>query len=271
MTTRSQRRGGRRRVSVRWVLLGIFATLVGLYLILPTLFIIPMSFNASTSLGPLKSGWTLHWYQDLFSTPSWGETALVSLEVGVLSSLLATVLGTAGTLGLFRISPRYRGLIRGLSIAPMIIPPVILGVGLYVLFLRIGLYRTLPGFVFAHTVLTTPFVVVSVSATLQQFDTQQERAAAILGANPWQRFTRVVLPQIRPGVVSGALFAFVTSWDEVVVSTFLVAPGLKTLPVEMWIQSRTSVTPTLAALSTLLMLISTVALVAMARLQRGRR
>lgn len=260
-----------RRPTARWLLLGAFTTLVGAYLVLPTLFIVPMSLNASPTLGTLKDGWTTAWYRQLVEDPVWARTALISLEVGVASTAIATVLGTLATVGMFRVSARVRTLVQGLSLAPMVIPPVILGIGLYVLFLRIGVYGTPTGFVLGHAVLALPFVVVSVSAALSEFDPAQEKAAAVLGAPPVMAFLRVVLPQIAPGIVAGALFGFVTSWDEVVVSTFLVSPGLKTLPVEMWTQSRTTLTPVLAALSTVLMVVSTIVLVVVSRLQaRGK-
>ncbi|WP_028245749.1 ABC transporter permease [Pseudoclavibacter soli] len=266
-TTRSPRR----RVQVRWVLLGIAAGLIGLYLILPTLFIIPMSLTESPTLGQFRGGWTLHWYQQLIEDPVWGRTALVSLQVGLIATVFATVLGTAAAMGITKASKRVRGLIQGLTMAPMIIPAVIVGIGLYVLFLKIGLYGTLLGFAIGHTVICIPFVMVAVGASIAQFDPNQVRAASILGAGPVTTFFRVTLPQIMPGVIAGALFAFVTSWDEVVVSTFLVSPRLKTLPVEMWTQSRTTLTPTLAALSTVLMIISTLALVGLTRLQKGSK
>lgn len=256
-----------RRLHLRHVVLGSVVALISLYLVLPTIFIIPMSVNASPSLGTMTEGWTLDWYRQLFEDPVWGRTALVSLKVGALSTLVATVAGTLLGLALVRISPRYHMALRGMSLLPMVVPPVILGIGLYILFLRLDLYGTLIGFVLGHAVLALPFVVVSVSASLAEFDPGQERAALVLGATPRQAFVRVVLPQIVPGIVSGALFGFVTSWDEVIVSTFLASPGLKTLPVEMWTQSRTTLTPVLAALSTLLMLFSTGVLVLVNKLQ----
>lgn len=261
----------RPRLQLRHLLLGAFVGLVVLYLILPTLFIIPMSLNSSPSLGTLKDGWTLRWYLALAQDPVWRKTASISLQVGLASTALATVVGTAFTLGLVRLSPRIRAFLQGLSLAPLAIPPVILGIGLYILFLNLDLYRTMASFILAHAVLALPFVVVSVSASLSEFDPDQERAALVIGATPLQTFRRVVLPQIAPGIIAGALFGFVSSWDEVVVSTFLVSPGMKTLPVEMWTQSRTTLTPVLAALSTVLMVISTMLLLVISRLQsRGK-
>ncbi|MFD1210712.1 ABC transporter permease [Arthrobacter sp. GCM10027362] len=261
----------KRDISVRWIALTAVASLVGLYLILPTLLIIPMSFSDSSSLGRISGHWTLKWYQELVEKKDWARAAGVSLQVAALSTILATVLGTAATFGLFKLSPRVRAFMQGTSMAPLIIPPVIIGIGVYILMLKLGLFGTLQSLVIGHAVLSIPFVIVAVSTSLAQFDPSQEQAAAILGARPWTRFRRVVFPQILPGIVAGALFAFVTSWDEVVVSTFLVSPNFRTLPVEMWIQARTTVTPVLAALSTVLMVVSTLALVGMFRLQRTRK
>lgn len=258
------------KVPFRHVMLGLFVALVGLYLLLPTIFIIPMSLNASPSLGTMTDGWTFRWYQQLFSDPVWGSTALVSLQVGILATAIATVAGTLLSLALSRVLPQFRVALQGMSLAPMVVPPVILGIGLYILFLKLDLYGSMFGFVLGHAVLALPFVVVSVTASLAEFDPAQEKAALVLGAQPRQAFVRVVLPQIVPGIASGALFGFVTSWDEVIVSTFLTAPGLRTLPVEMWTQSRTTLTPVLASLSTLLMVVSTGALLLVNMLQ-GRK
>ena len=258
------------KVPFRHVMLGLFVALVGLYLLLPTIFIIPMSLNASPSLGTMTDGWTFRWYQQLFSDPVWGSTALVSLQVGILATAIATVAGTLLSLALSRVLPQFRVALQGMSLAPMVVPPVILGIGLYILFLKLDLYGSMFGFVLGHAVLALPFVVVSVTASLAEFDPALEKAALVLGAQPRQAFVRVVLPQIVPGIVSGALFGFVTSWDEVIVSTFLTAPGLRTLPVEMWTQSRTTLTPVLASLSTLLMVVSTGALLLVNMLQ-GRK
>jgi putative spermidine/putrescine transport system permease protein len=258
-------------IQPRWIALSAITIITGLYLILPTLFIIPMSFSGASSLGRFNGQWTLKWYEELITGENWAKAAGVSLQVGLLSTALATVLGTAATLGLFKLQPRVRAFFQSLSLAPVIIPPVIIGIGIYVLMLKWGMFGSLLSLVVGHTVLAIPFVIVAVSTSLSQFDPAQEHAAAILGARPWTRFWRVVFPQILPGIVAGALFAFVTSWDEVVVSTFLVSPNFRTLPVEMWIQARTTVTPVLAALSTILIILSTLALVGMLRLQREKR
>lgn len=259
----------RRRVQPRWVLLGVVAALIGVYLMLPTLIVIPMSLNASSVLGVFGDGWTLDWFAEIFTNRGWAETALTSLQVGLGTTVLATSVGTAAALGLQRVAARWRLPITALIVSPMIIPPVIIGIGTYVLFLRWYLDGSVLGLTLAHSVLALPFVVVTVSATLSQLDPVYERAAASLGASPWTRFRRVTLPLIAPGMFAGALFAFVTSWDEVVVSIFLTDAQTRTLPVFMWTQVRTQLTPTLAAVGVFLTLLSILALVSMRRLQKG--
>ncbi|WP_148573290.1 ABC transporter permease [Nocardioides caldifontis] len=256
-----------RTVPARWLALRAVAVLVGLFLIVPTLMVVPMSFNGSSTLGVLNGDWTTRWYSDLFGDPRWRAAAANSLKIALGTTALSLLLGTLAAWGLSK-GTRFGELIRGASLAPVVIPPVILGVGMYTVLLRWELTGSLTGLVLAHTVLALPFVIVSVSASFAQLDPVYERAAMSLGANGFQRFVRVVVPLVAPGVVAGGLFAFVTSWDEIVVAIFLTDASTRTLPVEMWIQMRTQVTPTLAALGTALFALSTVALLAMQLLRR---
>jgi putative spermidine/putrescine transport system permease protein len=256
--------------SARWAILTVAAVLTGAFLILPTLIVVPMSFNDSSTLGTFDGSWSLQWYRDLFGSPEWRLAAANSLQVALGTTVAATVLGTLAAWGF----SKMRGMaqvFRAGSLAPVIIPPIILGVGLYSVFLTWQLTGSILGLVIAHTVLALPFVVIAVGASFAQLDPVYERAAESLGATSWQRLRAVVLPLVLPGVVAGALFAFVTSWDEVVVSIFLTDASTRTLPVEMWIQVRTQVTPTLAALGTCLLLISSLALIAMHVLRRNDR
>lgn len=259
-----------RRMTIRHAVLGVFVALVALYLVLPTLVIIPMSFNGSSTLGVFNADWTAEWYQNLVTDPAWGRAASTSLQVAIGTTILSTALGTAAAMGVQRLPERVRLVVLGLLLSPLIIPPVIIGIGLYVLYLRWYLDGTVPGLVAAHTILSVPFVVVTVSASLTQIDPVYERAAASLGASPWVRFRRVLLPMMAPGIFGGALFAFVSSWDEVVISIFVTNAGTRTLPVLMWSQVRTQVTPTLAAIGVLLTVLSLIALVATRRLTKGQ-
>lgn len=259
-----------KKIQIRWVLLGLFATLVGIYLMLPTLIVIPMSLNASSVLGVFGDGWTFDWFREIVTDPGWGTTALTSLQVAIGTVLVASTVGTAAALGLQRVNAKWRLPITAVIVSPMIIPPVIIGIGTYVLFLRMYIEGTVLGLVIAHSVLALPFVVVTVTATLTQLDPVFDRAASSLGAGPWTRFRRITLPLISPGVIAGALFAFVMSWDEVVVSIFLTDSQTRTLPVFMWTQVRTQLTPTLAAVGVFLTILSIIALVSMRRLQKGK-
>lgn len=258
-----------KKIQLRWVFLTTFAFLVGAYLMLPTLVVIPMSLNSSSVLGVFNEGWTTEWFREIVVNKEWGRTAFTSLQVAVGTVCLSTSIGTAAALGLQRVRPKFRLPITALIVSPMIIPPVIIGIGTYVLFLRMYIEGTVLGLILAHTVLTLPFVVVTVTATLTQLDPVYDRAAASLGAGPWTRFQRVTLPLIAPGMSAGALFAFVMSWDEVVVSIFLTDAHTRTLPVFMWTQVRTQLTPTLAAVGVFLTILSIIALVSMRRLQKG--
>lgn len=258
-----------RNISPRWIVLGVAAALIGAYLMLPTLIVIPMSLNSSSVLGAFGDGWTTRWFEELFRDKSWGLAAWTSLQVAAGTVVLATSAGTATALGLQKIKPQWRLPLTALIVSPVIIPPVIIGIGSYVLFLRWYLDGTILGLIIAHSVLAMPFVVVTVTATLAKVDPDFERAAASLGANPWTAFRRVTLPMIAPGMFAGALFAFVTSWDEVVVSIFLTDAQTRTLPVLMWTQVRTQLTPTLAAVGVFLTILSVLALVSMRRLERS--
>jgi putative spermidine/putrescine transport system permease protein len=180
-----------------------------------------------------------------------------SAEVAVLTAIFATVLGTLASLALTRGRFPGRTLVNGLVLAPLIVPVVIIAIGMFSLYVRWRISGSLLGLVIAHTALALPFVVVSVSASLRTMDRNLELAAANLGASPRQSFMRITLPIILPGVLAGAIFAFITSWDEVVVAIFLTTARFRTLPVEMWEQVRQVVDPTVAAVATTLLLVTT--------------
>lgn len=247
--------------------LRLFAVLVGLLLLVPTLMVIPMGFTSGSSFRFPPDGWSLRWYRNLFSDPAWTDALLNSLWIGLLVTVLATVLGTASAYGLARSRVFGGGLVRGLHMAPQIVPNIVVAVAIYAVFLVWGLTGTVLGFVLAHTALALPFVIVAVSTSLAGMDVRLEQAAASLGANRWQTFMRVTLPAIRPGVLSGAVFAFATSFDEVVVALFLRTPQLQTLPVQMFNAVTVEIDPTIAAASSLIVVVTTLA-VAIALLVR---
>jgi putative spermidine/putrescine transport system permease protein len=247
------------------------AAFVAAFLLLPTLIIVPMSFSSGRALTFPPEGFSLKWYQAIVESSEWRDAALTSAQVALLTVIIATALGTAAALGLVRWRSRAAAPLTALLLSPMIVPVIILGVGTFLLFSRWKLTGSMPGLVLAHVVLAVPFVIVSVMASARTLDPTFELAAASLGANRWQTFRRVVLPLIMPGVAAGALFAFVTSWDEIVVAIFMTSPTFRTLPVLMWGQVRTQLDPSLAAAGTMLLVISTLALAAIQLLRRGPR
>lgn len=236
--------------------LSVFSVLVLAWLILPTLVLVPISFSETASFNFPAKGFSLQWYENFFTDISWVRSLLLSLQVGVLVTIIATVAGTLAAFGVWKMKARGRALVEGYLLTPMMIPGIILAVGLYSVFLKLGLLGTVPGFVLAHTVLAMPFVVVNVLTSLEGLDPRLELAAASLGASRTVTFTRIVLPLITPGVSAGALFAFVTSFDEVIVSLFIQSPGLQTLPVKVFRSVTQDTDPTVAAVSVIVTVFS---------------
>jgi putative spermidine/putrescine transport system permease protein len=254
----------------RRIPLKIFGTLVALWLVAPTLVVIPLSFTGQRSLAFPPERWSLRWYETFFSDSRWVADLLNSLQIAALVGVLATVAGTAASYALTRGRFRGRGAVGALLIAPMLVPTVVFAVGVYALFLELRLVGTFTGFLIAHTVLALPFVIIPVSSVLSRFDTTLERAAAICGASRGRAFVSVTLPVIAPGLLSGFMFAFVTSFDEVVVSMFISSPYLETLPVRMYSSIQRDVDPTIAAAATLIICFTS-ALIAIALLAQSRR
>ncbi|MGY1746547.1 ABC transporter permease [Blastococcus sp. SYSU D00695] len=255
------------------VLLGGFCTLVAVLLVAPTLVVIPLSFTDKPSFVFPPTGWSTRWYENLFTDQGWVDAALLSLQVGAIVTLIATVLGTAAALALVMGRGRWRVPTRGLVAAPTILPGIIVAIGIFSVFLKWGLTQTSTGYVLAHTALAIPMVVIAVSASLSTFDQQLLRAAHSLGAGPLATFRQVTLPLIAPGVLTGALFAFLTSFDEAIVSLFLSGPFARTLPVQIYQSVTAEIDPTIAAASTLLVAITTTLLVvaALTATLRSRR
>ncbi len=236
-----------------------FRVLVGmifLYLIFPIITIIPLSFNSGEFLHyPLK-GLSLRWYADVVESGRWGVAIRNSMIVGTCSALLATILGTAAAVGLNRANFRGKGVLMALLISPMMIPLVITALALYLFYAKVGLNDTYLGIIIAHTILGMPFVLITVNATLQGFDYSLVNAGASLGATPLKVFFSVVMPNILPGIVSGALFAFATSLDEVVVVLFIAGPEHRTLPRQMFSGIREHLSPTFLAVATMLIVVA---------------
>ena len=246
----------------------VFCGLVLLFLMLPLLVIIPLSFNSDSFLMYPMSGFSLQWYEDFLTSPAWRQALMNSMIVSPLATLLAMVLGTLAAIGLTRVGFPGKALLTAIIISPMVVPVVIVGVATYLVFAPLGLSGSYLGLVLVHAALGVPFVVTTVSATLQGFDHNLTRAAASLGANPTTSFFKVTLPLVAPGVISGGLFAFGTSFDEVVVTLFLASPAQTTLPRQMFAGIRENISPTIAAVATVLTITSVLMLITLEWLRR---
>jgi putative spermidine/putrescine transport system permease protein len=246
-----------------------FNALALTFLMLPILVIIPLSFSDSSFLSYPMPGLSLRWYENLIQSEEWMRAARNSFIVAPLATLIATVLGTMAAVGLNKADFPGKGLLMAILISPMVVPVVVVGVGVYLLFAQIGLADTYTGLILAHAALGAPFVITTVSATLAGFNHNLVRASLSMGASPLMTFFRITLPVIAPGLISGALFAFATSFDEVVITLFLAGPGQSTLPRQMFTGIRENISPTIAALATILIVFSTGLLLALEWL-RGR-
>lgn len=251
--------------ALRIVCVGVLA-----FLLLPILVIMPLSFSDSSFLSYPIPGWSLKWYRNLFDSPEWTRAARNSFIVAPAATLIATVLGTMAAVGLARTNFPGKGALMSVLIAPMVVPIVVVGVSTYLFFANIGLADSYLGLIVVHAALGAPFVLTTVLATLQGFNHNLVRASLSLGAGPLPTFFRITLPVIAPGVISGALFAFATSFDEVVVTLFLAGPSQVTLPRQMFTGIRENITPTIAAVATLLIVFTT-ALLGVLEWLRGRR
>lgn len=239
------------------VWLKVVGILVALYLILPTLVVIPMSFSAGTTFQFPPQEWSVRWYENFFTDDRWIRALRHSLEVGLAVMVLATLIGTAAAVGLSRARGRWAEAVRSFLMLPLVAPGIVIAVVVYIAYLRWGLVGTFTGYVLIHTAMALPFVLVAVGASLSGFDGNLLRAASSLGASPWRAFLRVQLPLILPGVLSGAVFAFVTSLDEVVVALFIRSPLFETLPVRMFNSVTIEIDPTVAAASSILVVLAT--------------
>ena len=254
-----------------------FCGLVFFFLIAPLFVILPLSFNAeqyihfsAKMLALDPEGFSLRWYEDMiYGTKNpWGLATKNSLIIAFFATIGSTILGTVAALGLSSRHMPYKAAFMALLISPMIVPLIISGTAIFFFMAKVGLAATHTGIVLSHIILGTPFVVITVTATLSGFDHSVTRAAASLGSNPVNTFMKITLPLIMPGVISGALFAFVTSFDEVVVVLFLAGLDNTTIPIQMWVGLREQLSPTIMAVATCLIVMSTLILVSAELLRR---
>jgi putative spermidine/putrescine transport system permease protein len=253
-----------------WWLLRLAAASVLLFLVLPIAAIVPLSFSDSSFLAYPVEKWSLRWYREMLHAPEWMRAARNSFIVAPAATLIATVLGTMAAMGLARARFPGKEIINSIIVLPMVVPIVVVGVGSYLYFAKIGLTDSYLGLILVHAALGAPFVVTTVMATLQNYNTNLVKASLSLGAGPLETFRRITLPIIAPCIISGALFAFATSFDEVVVTLFLAGPDQVTLPRQMFTGIRENISPTIAAVATVLTLFTTALMLTLEWL-RGRR
>jgi len=255
-----------------------FCCIVFFFLIAPLIAIVPISFSRSPFMlftegmlawPPEPEAWSLRWYKNMVgmcdadvvssTVPcgnKWMRGTVNSLFIGAISTLIATSLGTMAALGLSRPHMPFKGIIMSILISPMIVPLIITAAGMFFFYARINLVYTFTGIILAHVALATPFVVITVTATLVGFDTNMIKASQSLGAKPTRTFFKIIMPLILPGVISGALFAFITSFDEVVIVMFMASLDQLTIPKQMWAGIRQEISPVILCMATCLVVLS---------------
>lgn len=240
------------KIKVMTGLLRLWVAGVVLFLVAPIAVIVPISLSSASYLTFPPPGLSTRWFDSYFSDPSWISATEASISVAACTSMLSLVLGGAAAMALARTRFRGAGVARLVLLAPLIVPSIIVAIAVYRIYSALGLLNTFPGVVLAHTVLATPFVVTILTAGLRALEPALEEASASMGASWFRTFRSVVLPQLMPSVVTAAVFAFITSWDEVVMVLFIGGTQVTTLPLKMFNYLATEINPTIAAVSTLL-------------------
>jgi putative spermidine/putrescine transport system permease protein len=235
------------------IILGVITVIVALWLVAPMFIVFPISFSADASFQFPPREWSVRWYESFFSNRQWLSSLGNSALIGLLAAIIAAALGTVAAIALNRSQSRISNGLQTLMLTPMIVPPIIAGAGIYTFFLNTGMVGTLYGFVLVHVCLGIPLVVIAVNASLSGYDRSLELAAASLGAGRLKTFFTITVPLIAPGVAAGLVFAFVTSFDEVIVSQFIVSPSLQTLPMMMYNSVTRTTDPTIAAAAALIL------------------
>ena len=253
----------------------LFCAAVFIFLIAPILVIVPLSFNAepyfSFTQGMLTldpEAYSLRWYEEFLTSDRWIDSIKNSVIVAFCATILSAILGTLAALGLNRSELPFKGAIMGLLISPMIVPLIIAAAGMFFFYSKLGISQSYLGLILAHTALGTPFVVITVTATVSNFDHTLVKAGASLGATPTYTFFKVTMPLIMTGVISGALFAMMTSFDEVIVAIFIAGVEQRTIPLQMWSGIREQISPTILAVATILITFSIIMLTTVEILRR---
>lgn len=245
--------GGVPRILWPRIALWVFSAAVLAFLVLPLAVVVPESFSSGLYLQFPPPGWSLQWYRAFFSSSEWIGATLLSFEVAACVALFAIVLGCLAAIALVRTTFRGKAIVRVLLITPMIVPTIVVAISAYSLYSDLHLVATFAGIVLAHTVLALPFPVMLLAGGLEQVDIRLEEASGTLGGSRWHTFRRITLPLLWPSLASAALFAFVTSWDEIIMVIFIGGGGETTLPLKMFSYLRTEINPVIAAVSTLLL------------------
>lgn len=254
-----------------WILAGA----VCVFLIVPVLVVIPLSFNPEPYFSFTRQmltldpdGWSLRWYREIALNPQWQLAFRNSLTIAAVVTPAATLLGTLAAFGLRRLPTRQKGFVAVILSSPLIVPIIIFATGSYLFLAPLGLTQTFTGIILAHTALAAPYVVVTVGGALATFDERLLRAASILGSNPLGAFYKVTMPLMAPGMLAGALFAFITSFDEAVVALFLAGYDQRTVPLQMWSGMRDQLSPAVLAAASLLILVVAIVMALIAFIRR---
>lgn len=256
-----------------WIAMFV-ATLVAAFLLMPLLAVVPVSFTPTRFLAMPEGEWSLRHYRQLIENPAWGESVLMSIRIGLVSSVISTILAVMFGLGIWMLRPRFAAVLVGMVLVPMVVPPVVSALTLY--FLLIGLsrfnelvgYDTWLGVALAHVVMIVPFAVVLILVALGQVDRRIDLAARGLGASLGQRAFRIILPNIKFGILTAALLSFVLSWEEIGVTLFVSSVNVITLPRRMWMGLRDNIDPAIAAVSVVLIVLTVLVLLARAFMRR---
>ncbi|MDC0246592.1 ABC transporter permease [Deltaproteobacteria bacterium] len=235
----------------------VFAILIMLFLIIPTIIVVPMSFSDSQYLEFPPSRWSLRWYNEYLDSAKWIRSTMTSIQIGILTMIVATPLGTMAAYALYVSGHPAAKAIFFFLITPMIVPVILIAIGTFYVFGQLGLNNSISGLVLAHTSLATPLVMIIITAALRTYDMNQESVARSLGATRWKAFFLITLPQIRFSVLTAALLSFLTSFDEVIISIFISGGKNATITKQMFSALRDFIDPTIAAISTIIIFIST--------------
>jgi len=248
----------------------IVAAIIMLLLVIPSFIVIPMSFSNSQYLEFPPETWSMRWYSEYLESSKWMRATVTSVKVGILTMLVATPIGTMAAYALFVSGHRAARAIFAFLITPMIVPVILIAIGTFYVFGRVGLNNSITGLVLAHTVLAAPLIMIIITSALRNYDLNQERVARSLGATRTRAFFLITLPQIKFSIVTAALLSFLTSFDEVIISIFVSGGKNATLTKHMFSALRDFIDPTIAAISTIMILISTVLLLATQLIDRKK-